>query len=84
MQRRSAALARPTVVHNDDHGQMSRELVHRFQAPYFHLVGETDRPDEALELLDSGEAMVVVDVPPNFERSILVFFASAFRRLDSS
>ncbi len=61
----------PTVIHNDDHSSASRELVHRFRAPYFHLVGEIDRPEEGLEMLDAGQAMVVLDIPPNFERSIL-------------
>ena len=61
----------PTVVLDDDHSPMSRELVHRFRSPYFHFKGEIDRPEEGLEMLDSGRAMVVVDIPPNFERSIL-------------
>jgi len=61
----------PTVVHNDDHSLSSRELIHRFRTPYFYLLGEIERPEEGLEMLDSGQAMVVVDIPPQFERSIL-------------
>ena len=58
------------VVHDADHSFASRELIYRFQQPYFRLDGEISRPDEGIRLLDSGEAMIVLDIPPQFERSL--------------
>lgn len=56
-----------TVVHDADHSAASRELIHRFQLPYFRLDGEISTPGEGLRLLDTGDAMIVLDIPPQFQ-----------------
>ena len=54
------------VVYDADHSLSSRELIHRFRPPYFRLDGEIIHPDEGLRLLDQGETMAVLDIPPRF------------------
>ena len=56
----------PMVVHDADQSPTSRELVYRFQEPYFHLLGTIRAPAHGTELLDRGEAMVVLDIPTGF------------------
>ncbi len=58
------------VVQDADHSFASRELIYRFQPPYFRLDGEIQHPDEGIRLLDRGEAMIVLDIPPQFEQSL--------------
>ncbi len=60
-----------TVVHDDDNSLASRELVHRFRPPYFHLHGEVANPKEGIRLLDQGEEMILLDIPPRFQESML-------------
>jgi ABC-2 type transport system permease protein len=60
-----------TVVHDDDQSFSSRELVGRFCPPSFAVKGGIERGAEGIHLLDHGEAMVVIDVPPRFEESLL-------------
>ena len=60
-----------TVVHDDDRSYASRELIDRFRPPVFDVMGRVNRGSEGIHLLDSGEAMVVVDIPPRFEKSLL-------------
>lgn len=59
------------VVHDADHSAASRELVYRFRPPYFKLGGEVLDNREGQRLLDQGQALVVLDIPPHFERDIL-------------
>lgn len=66
MQLKNAAL----VVYDADHSFLSRDLIHRFQEPYFRFGGEIGDPQEGLRRLDDGEAMVVLDIPPRFQESI--------------
>ena len=67
MQLNRAAL----VVQDADHSAASRELIHRFRPPYFRLDGEVDSSRQAIGLLDRGEAMVTLDIPPRFQESLL-------------
>lgn len=60
-----------TVVHDLDHSYCSRKLIHRFRPPCFHLDGEISSGREGIDLLDKGQAMLVVDIPPNFQESLL-------------
>lgn len=60
-----------TVVHDSDHSYTSRELIHRFRPPYFHLDGEIQSGREGVRLLDNGQAMLVLDIPPHFQESLL-------------
>ncbi|OQW55581.1 MAG: ABC transporter [Proteobacteria bacterium HN_bin10] len=58
------------VVHDADHSMASRELIHRFHAPFFRFDGEIARPDVGLRLLDEGRAMLVLDIPPRFQEAL--------------
>lgn len=60
-----------TVVRDLDHSAASRELLGRFQPPYFRLDGELASDAEGLRLLDDGNAMLTLDIPPQFERDLL-------------
>jgi len=59
------------VVHDGDHSESSRELIHRFREPYFRFDGEVRDPKEGMARLDQGTAMVFLDIPPRFHESIL-------------
>ena len=64
---RNALLA----VRDLSHGQAARELIDRFRAPYFRLAGEVKSDRHALEMLDRGEASAVLDIPSDFEETLL-------------
>jgi ABC-2 type transport system permease protein len=66
MQLRNADL----LVHDGDHSLSSRELIHRFQPPYFRFKGEIADPREGLRQLDEGTAMVLLDIPPRFHEAL--------------
>ncbi len=66
MDLRQASLA----VLDHDHSAASRELIHRFRPPQFRLVGELDSAATARRLLDQGEVLLVLDIPPHFERDL--------------
>ncbi|MCU0588511.1 MAG: ABC transporter permease [Syntrophobacteraceae bacterium] len=59
-----------TVVLDDDRSFSSRELTARFGPPSFEVVGKLRDGSEGSGLLDRGEAMVVIDIPPRFEESL--------------
>jgi len=59
------------VVHDADHSMASRELIYRFQPPYFKLSGEILNEKEGIQLLDQGETLVVLDIPPKFQHDLL-------------
>ncbi len=59
------------IVHDDDHSKASRELVYRFRPPYFKLGGEVLDNRHSIELLDQGQALVVLDIPPHFQQDLL-------------
>lgn len=57
---------------DQDKSTSSRELVYRFQPPNFHVAGEfTEGPRQALQLLDEGDAMVVLDIGADFEKELI-------------
>lgn len=58
------------LVHDGDHSESSRELIHRFQEPYFRFDGEVQDPKVGVERLDQGTAMLLLDIPPRFQESI--------------
>jgi ABC-2 type transport system permease protein len=58
------------LVHDADHSAASRELMYLLRPPYFRLLGEVASADEAMRRIDSGDAMVVLDIPSGFERSL--------------
>jgi len=59
------------AVHDADHSMASRELIYRFRPPYFKLRGEILDAHEGIRLLDSGEAMLVLDIPSQFQRDLI-------------
>lgn len=61
----------PLVVYDADQSAASRELIYRFQLPYFRLDGEIGDPHEIARRLDRGEAMVALDIPARFQESLL-------------
>lgn len=56
---------------DNDRSASSRELMSRFMSPDFSIKGEAESPAHAMKLLDQGDAMAVLDIPPFFEKSIL-------------
>jgi len=58
------------LVLDSDHSFSSRELIHRFQAPFFRLEGEIADPQEGLRWLDRGKAMAVLEIPPRFDEQL--------------
>ncbi|MBW6494027.1 MAG: ABC transporter permease [Burkholderiaceae bacterium] len=59
------------VVHDADHSAASRELIYRFQPPYFKQGGEVADSRSGQRLLDTGGALLVLDIPPHFEHDLL-------------
>jgi ABC-2 type transport system permease protein len=59
-------------VHFLDHDKtaLSRELIHRFKAPDFRVVGEALSETDSNRLLDEGTTMVFIDIPPAFQESV--------------
>ncbi|HEX5550853.1 MAG TPA: ABC transporter permease, partial [Nitrospira sp.] len=58
------------LVLDSDHSFSSRELIHKFQAPFFRLEGEIADPQEGLRWLDRGKAMAVLEIPPRFHEQL--------------
>ncbi|NWK79979.1 ABC transporter permease [Aquitalea sp. LB_tupeE] len=59
-----------TLVQDLDHSPQSRELLARFQQPYFRIDGTVSQDAAALAALDQGRAMLVLSVPPQFGRDL--------------
>ena len=58
------------MAYDADHSQSSRELIHRFRHPYFRFVGELSDPEEGLHLMDRGEVMALLEIPPRFHEQL--------------
>lgn len=61
----------PIVVMDHDKSAASRELIYRFRSPYFSLQGEVADGSQAMQLLDQGKTLAVLDIPPHFQRRLL-------------
>jgi ABC-2 type transport system permease protein len=59
------------LVHDADHSASSRELIHRFQAPFFRLNDEVLNSREALRRLDRGTAVALLEIPPRFHEQLV-------------
>ena len=59
------------LVHDGDHSVSSRELIHRFQAPFFRLSGEVLDSREALQQLDQGTAIALLEIPARFHEQLV-------------
>ncbi len=67
----STQLRNATTVYIDrDRTGASRELVHRFREPHFRVERRLDADREAVQWLDSGQAMVVLDIPSGFQEAL--------------
>ncbi len=53
-----------------DRSSVSREFIHRFRPPYFIIKGEVSGPKEGMRLLDQGEIMALVEIPPHLEQDL--------------
>ena len=60
----------PIVVYDLSQSPASRDLVSRFRAPYFKLVGYARSDAEVVAMLDRGQANLVVVIPADFERRL--------------
>ncbi|OQW33173.1 MAG: ABC transporter [Nitrospira sp. SG-bin1] len=58
------------LVHDADHSVSSRELMYRFQAPFFRLHGEVLDSGEGLRQLDRGTAIAFLEIPPRFHEQL--------------
>ena len=54
-----------------DKTAMSRELLSRFKEPDFRIIAEAERESDSNRLLDMGTAMVFLDIPPDFQKSLI-------------
>ncbi|MBA5861786.1 MAG: ABC transporter permease subunit [Nitrospira sp. CR1.1] len=59
------------LVHDADQSPSSRELIHRFQPPYFALTGAISDPRQGLRQLDQGRAMLLLEIPPRFHEALM-------------
>ncbi|HNA27385.1 MAG TPA: ABC transporter permease, partial [Nitrospira sp.] len=59
------------LVHDADQSPSSRELIHRFQPPYFFLSGTISDPRQGLRQLDQGRAMLLLEIPPRFHEALM-------------
>lgn len=58
------------LVRDLDGTPASRELVSRLLPPHYRPAGEVARPEEALDRLDRGSAVMLVEIPEGFSRTI--------------
>jgi ABC-2 type transport system permease protein len=58
------------VVLDEDRSAASRELVSRFQPPYFQPVGAVRSTTEGLAMLDRGQAVALLDIPSGFAETL--------------
>jgi ABC-2 type transport system permease protein len=59
------------VVQDLDRSAASRELVSRFLPPEFNIGYPITRDSEAAQLLDDGDALLVLTIPSRFEHDLL-------------
>jgi ABC-2 type transport system permease protein len=58
----------PLVILDLSRSPESRELVSRFRAPYFKVVGYASSDEGLVGMLDGGQASLAVVIPPDFAR----------------
>lgn len=61
----------PFVAVDEDQSAYSRELIGRFHEPIFRNEATTSSPKNAIDFLDQGQALAVLDIPPDFTKSLL-------------
>jgi ABC-2 type transport system permease protein len=58
------------AVQDQDRSAASRELIGRLLPPQFHVNHAVGSDAEGQRLLDSGQALMVLSIPPSFERDL--------------
>lgn len=62
----------PSAIVINDPGPFARSIVAALQnSSYFNIVQQTNDPRAARQLLQRGEVVFVVEIPPNFSRDIV-------------
>ncbi len=62
----------PAAIVINDPGPFARSIVAALQnSTYFDIVQQTNDPKQARQLLQRGEVVFVVEIPPNFSRDIV-------------
>ncbi len=62
----------PAAIVINDPGPFARSIVAALQnSTYFDIVQQTNDPRQARQLLQRGEVVFVVEIPPNFSRDIV-------------
>ncbi len=61
----------PIAFIDNDCSRASRELIYSFHEPWFTSHGVISGAREGQQLLDSGRVMAVLDIPPQFEQTLL-------------
>ncbi|MES2472046.1 MAG: ABC transporter permease [Pseudomonadota bacterium] len=62
----------PAAIVINDPGPFARSIVAAMQnSSYFHIAQQTNDPKAARQLLQRGEVVFVVEIPPNFSRDIV-------------
>lgn len=60
----------PIIIYDMSKTMESRELISRFQKPYFKIISYIESDKELLQWLDSGKASMSVVIPSDFKRKI--------------
>lgn len=60
----------PMVIYDMSKSTESRELISRFQKPYFKIIAYIETDKELINYLDSGKASMALVIPPDFKRKI--------------
>ncbi|GGY20662.1 ABC transporter permease [Paludibacterium paludis] len=59
-----------TLVQDHDRTAASRELTGRFRPPYFRIDGQVAHDRDGLAALDSGQAMILLSIPPDLQKNL--------------
>lgn len=60
----------PVIIYDMSKTEESRELISRFQKPYFKIISYVETNRELIKWLDSGRASAAIVIPPDFKRKI--------------
>jgi len=61
----------PIAFIDSDRSEASREIIHSFHEPWFTSYGVISGAREGQRLLNSGRVIAVLDIPPQFEQTLL-------------
>lgn len=60
----------PTVIQDQSKSSKSRELISKFNLPYFKILGFVESEKEIESWFQKGKAYMVIVIPPDFERKL--------------